>query len=164
MTIIGIISFIAVPRLSRRARAAGGEALKMDLALLQHAVELYVVEHEGKPPDENVAEQLTGYSNNTGTTLSDTKDVGAGIVYGPYLKDVPVMPAGSKKGASRICHTDDPDDLPECGGADHAWWYNSALQVIRPNLPEEDLDDEDKPYNRYGSGGTDTANEEPTTP
>ena len=96
VVIMGVIAAIAIPRLSRGARTAGGSALKSNLAALRNSIELYAAEHDGNYPGATIAAQLTQYSNFTGGTTSVTKT--ATEVYGPYLKDIPPQPVGTNKG------------------------------------------------------------------
>lgn len=149
VVILAIISAIAIPRLSRSSRSAGGAALKQNLAALRSAIELYAAEHNGIYPDANIAAQLTGYSNATGTLRLAIADADQKIVYGPYIKEIPPMPVGDKTGVSGIYVTSDPSALPQQGGANYGWWYNETTLVIRANLSNSARDDDDVPYNTY---------------
>ena len=51
MVIIGAISAIAIPRLTRGASRSGAVALKADLAMFRKAIELYRAEHQGRAPN-----------------------------------------------------------------------------------------------------------------
>ncbi len=146
IVIMGIIAAIAIPRLSRGARTAGGSALKGDLAALRNAIELYAAEHDGNYPGATIANQLTQFSNITGATTSATKNSGTGVVYGPYLKEFPPLPVGTHKGSAavEVVTTGNPP-----GATTNGWWYNSATQVIRANLPNTDVDDDGTAYNTY---------------
>lgn len=147
IVIMGIISAIAIPRLSRGARTAGGSALKGNLATLRNAIELYAAEHDGKYPDAAFVNQLTQFSNAAGTTTSATKT--ATEVYGPYLKEIPPLPVASKKDQTGVHVTTPAGDTPPQGGATDGWWYNSTTQVLRANLPAADVDDDGTAYNTY---------------
>lgn len=147
IVIMGIISAVAIPRLSRGSRTAGASALKSDLATLRNAIELFAAEHDGKYPGTTLANQVTQYSNNTGGTTSATKT--ATEVYGPYLKEMPPMPVGSKKDATGVHVTALAADVPPQGLATDGWWYNSTTLEIRANLPDTDLDDDGVKYNTY---------------
>ncbi len=147
IVIMGIISAIAIPRLSRGARTAGASALKGDLATMRNAIELYAAEHDGKYPDASFAAQLTRFSNATGSVTSATKT--ATEVYGPYIKEIPPLPVGSKKDAVGVHVTTVAADVPPQGLATDGWWYNSVTQVIRANLPAADVDDDGTAYHTY---------------
>lgn len=149
VVIIGIIAAIAIPKMSRGARNAGANTLKMDLSVLRNAIELYAAEHDGKYPSAEIGNELTQYSNFTGTVTSATKNTGNGVVYGPYLNDIPVLPVGSKKGTTAIYFTNTGGELPPQGAAPQGWFWNGTDQVLKANLPPTDLDDDGIPYNSY---------------
>jgi len=148
VVIIGIIAAIAVPKMSRGARSAGMNTLRMDLSLLRNAIELFATEHDNRYPDENIAAQLTQYSNFAGTTMSPVKNAPTGIVYGPYLKDIPATPCGTKKGNSAIRINSVASSLPDGSGAE-GWEYNTIDKVIRVNLANTETDDDGTAYNSY---------------
>jgi len=149
VVIIGIISAIAIPKMSRGARSAGANTLKMDLAVLRNSVELYATEHDGKFPTADVINQLTQYSDFPGTATSATKVVATGIVYGPYLKEIPSMPVGTKKGTQGVATSASTGVLPPQGAAADGWFWNIPDQLFMANLPDTDLDDDDIKYNTY---------------
>jgi general secretion pathway protein G len=126
VVIIGIIGAVAVPRMSRGAQGAAVSALSADLLRLNNAVDFYVIEHDGNKPDATkISAQLTGKTNASG-------DVWAGapgeVAYGPYLRTVPPLPLGDKKGNSLIKTTD---------GAGVGWIWVPAKCIIRPNLKRD---------------------------
>jgi len=141
IVIIGVISAIAIPRLTRGAHNAGSSALKGDLAVLRNAIELYRAEHEGRFPTEaNFVDQMTKYSDITGTSFSTTPDVGNGIVYGPYLKDIPPLPVGENKGDTGVAAAD---------AAGVGWIYTAASGTIKPNTAVGEADQDGVDYNTY---------------
>ncbi len=121
----------------------------MDLSVLRNAIELYTAEHDGKAPTASITQQLTQYSNFAGTGFSVTKDPASGLVYGPYLKEVPPMPVGAKKGETGVHITAVAADVPPQGAVTDGWWYNSATQDLRANLVAGDVDDDGVVYNSY---------------
>ena len=150
VVILAIIAAIAIPRMSRGARGADESALKSDLAVLRNAIDLYKAEHGGNVPTGTAAEvvnKLTLYSDENGNT-SVTKDTSTGKVYGPYLKAVPNLPVGSKKGDATIVVVTGATDTPPAVG-NSGWWYNSTTGEVRANLADTELGDEDKAYNAY---------------
>lgn len=147
VVIMGIIAAVAIPRLSRGARTAGGSALKSNLSVLRNGIEMYAAEHDGKYPDAGIVNQLTQFSNSTGGTTSATKTATA--VYGPYIKDFPPLPVGSKKDATGIHVTTIAADVPPQGLATDGWWYNTVTQTLRANIPDADVDDDGDKYNTY---------------
>ncbi len=123
VVIIGIIGAIAVPRMSRGSRGASVSSLIGDLAVLNKAVDLYAIEHGGSfPRVANITEQLTGQTNDQGNT--PTGVVGE-VVFGPYIRTIPPLPIGAKKGNAGIATAD---------GAGVGWLYAPVRGIIRPNL------------------------------
>ncbi len=126
VVIIGIIAAIAIPRMSRGTAGAADSALSGNLTVLRNAIDLYNTEHGGVfPAVDTISNQLTLYSNDAGTT-SATK-TGA-FIFGPYLRAVPSLPVGAKKGSTGI---DDAD------GAAIGWIYTEATGQIRANTTTE---------------------------
>jgi len=141
LVIIGVIAAIAVPRLTRGATNASATALAANLAALRNAVELYRAEHEGSfPVVANFVNQMTQFSNDTGTAFSATADVANGIVYGPYLKAVPALPVGAEKGSTTVA---------AAAAAGVGWIYTDASGVIVCNTTALELDKDGKAYNLY---------------
>ena len=147
IVIIGIIAMIAVPKLSRAARNAGASALRGNLVEIRHAIELYSAEHEGRYPDNNIVHQLTKYTNRLGDIWSNTK-VPPDCVYGPYLKEIPPLPIGSKRGKSNVATDSVPGSVPT-GAGGQAWWYNTADFVFKANLVSSEVDDDGIAFNTY---------------
>ena len=144
IVIIGIIGAIAIPRLTRGATGAGAAALRADLAHLRNAMELYRAEHEGAYPTsaEAFANQLTLFTKIDGTDADVKVDVASGRVYGPYLRAIPALPVGSKKGANGITET-----LP--GSATEGWVYNVTIGNVTAALPAGETDQDGVPYSNY---------------
>lgn len=123
VTIIGLVGAIAIPRLSRGSEGAAYAALEHDLVVLNQALDLYAVEHQGKYPTAAlVNRQLVELTDVDGNLTNG----GPGqIVYGPYLRRVPSLTVGARKGQSKIATAD---------AADVGWLYDPQNGVIRPNL------------------------------
>ena len=143
IVIIGIIAAIAIPRMSRGAEGANDSALKANLAVLRNAIDLYQTEHEGKYPTGTTStvliDQLTKYSSlahATNATQSST------YIYGPYLRDIPVLPVGANKGDATFNVTG------TVGGA-QGWCYDPATGKLKANLAAGDADKAGKDYNTY---------------
>jgi len=138
IVIIGIIGAIAIPKMSRGAEGATDSALTADLAVLRNAIDLFVTEHEGVIPSAaNIENSLLQYSNKAGDSFSTTKDTTH--YFGPYLRAVPPLPVGAKKGENGISDTD---------GATVGWIYNPATGAIVANTTTE-TDATGKLYNTY---------------
>jgi len=129
VVIIGIIGAIAIPRMSRGAEGAADSALVANLAVLRNAIDLFVTEHEGTiPAAADIENALLQYSNLAADDFG-TKDSAAGRIYGPYLRAIPPLPVGAKKGANGIAAID---------GAGVGWIYTAADGSIRANTTTEE--------------------------
>ncbi len=149
VVIIGIIAAIAVPRMSRGAKGADESSLKGSLAVFRTAIDLYAAEHGGNFPagtSTEVVDKLTTYSDVIGAT-SATKTTTH--IYGPYVKAIPPLPLGTKKGKTGVHVTAVAADLPPQGLATDGWWFNSATGDARANLPDAEVDDTGTKYNAY---------------
>jgi len=127
VVIIGIIAAIAIPKMSKGAAGAADSAVAGDLKLLRQAVDMYNNEHPGYPVDvNNMANQLTQYSNSDGTQLSASKNTGTGIVLGPYIRAIPALPVGpaTLKGTNAI---------GPAATTTNAWFYDAASQSVTVN-------------------------------
>ena len=124
VVIIGVISVIAVPRMTRGATNAGTSSLRADLAVMRQAIELYRAEHDGKLPQVvSFVSQMTSFSNLGGNVFSSEAAPGSGIIYGPYLRAIPPVPVGTKKGNTTV-------GPPPAAGA-VGWVYDQAIGHIR---------------------------------
>ncbi len=137
VAIIAILAAIGIPRMSRGARGATDSALTGDLAVLRNAIDLYSTEHTGTfPTTAAINTQLVQYTDATGGT-SATKD--ATHLYGPYMRSVPVLPVGARKGQSKIAAAD---------ASDVGWIYTETNGDIKANTTTE-ADDAGKLYSAY---------------
>jgi prepilin-type N-terminal cleavage/methylation domain-containing protein len=151
VVIIGIIAAIAIPRMSRGSQGAADSALSGNLSVLRNAIDLYQTEHQNYPASalgdtQAVFErQLTKYTDATGASNANgTKD--ASHTYGPYLRKIPPLPVGSKRGLTSLkvaLDTDVPGASPE------AWIYYHTTGEIKANLVDTETDAKSTPYNTY---------------
>ncbi len=138
VAIVAILAAIGVPRMSRGSRGADDSALGGDLTTLRSAIDLYATEHTGTYPDvDKIADQLTQYSNAAGA-VSDKKTTDC--IYGPYLRAIPPLPVGAKRGQTGIAAADGP----EVG-----WIYDATEGTIHANTPDAEKGDTGKLYNTY---------------
>jgi prepilin-type N-terminal cleavage/methylation domain-containing protein len=138
VAIIAIIAAIGIPRMSRGTRGAGDSALSGNLAVLRNAIDLYKAEHGGTDPNTaSFADQLTKYTDASGST-SDTKT--STCFYGPYIRKIPPLPVGAKKGNNGIADKD---------GEGVGWLYNATTGEIKANTTDSEADDSGKQYNQY---------------
>jgi general secretion pathway protein G len=138
VAIIAILAAIGIPRMSRGAKGASDSALTGDLATLRNAIDLYAAEHTGVfPTSANVNTQLTQYTDINGT-VSATKTTTC--IYGPYMRSIPPLPVGGKKGSSTIA---------DANGVGVGWIYSNTAGTIKANTTDAELDEAGKKYNAY---------------
>ncbi|MDB5294325.1 MAG: putative fimbrial protein [Phycisphaerales bacterium] len=131
VVIIGIIAAIALPRMSRGAAAAGDSALAQNLAILRNAVDLYQTEHGSTfPAAAEISDQLTTYTADDGTGKTAAKT--ATNIYGPYLRKIPPVTVGARKGQTGIGTAD---------GATIGWIYDATAGTVTANVPDATLKD-----------------------
>jgi prepilin-type N-terminal cleavage/methylation domain-containing protein len=153
VVIIGIIAAIAVPRMSRGSQGASDSALGANLAVLRNAIDLYQTEHQAYPATgptytttTDLQRQLTKYTDASGASNgTETKD--AAHPFGPYLRKIPALPVGSKKGLTTIKIAATDTEAP--GTTTEAWIYYPTTGEIKANLPNIELDGKDQAYNTY---------------
>lgn len=138
VVIIAIIGAIAIPRVSRGAAGAADSAVVGNLSVLRTAIDLYQTEHDGAYPSEaNIVDQLTQFTDAAGNTNATKTAV---FIYGPYLRTVPPLPVGSKKGSTGIAAAD---------GAGVGWIYSAADGSIRTNTAVGEVDARGVAYSTY---------------
>ena len=132
VVIIAIIGAIAIPKMSRGAAGAGDSALIQDLSVLRSALDLYQTEHGGTyPTAANMPNALLQYTDANGTISATSTST---CIYGPYLRSVPTLPVGAKKGQNGI------DIAVNSGTATVGWIYNTTAGTIQANTtPEADV-------------------------
>lgn len=137
VVIIGIIGAIAIPRMSRGAEGAADSALTANLATIRSALDLFATEHGGRyPAFGDLPNALIQYSDEAGTGFSATKT--ATHIYGPYLRGVPTLPVGARKGDSNF--------VAAYSAAGGAWVYTASTgQVVANTDPAAAAND---PINR----------------
>lgn len=141
VVIIGILAAIAIPRLSRGASGAGDSALSGNLKILRTAIDLYATEHGGTyPATATFVTQLTQFTDDSGT-VSSTKTSTA--VYGPYLRGVPTLPVGAKKGQNGV------DLVANAATATVGWIYDPTTGTIRANTTAGETDAKGSLYSAY---------------
>src|SRR4051794_6148445 len=128
VVIIGIIAAIAIPRMSRGSAAAADSAVAQNVQVIRSAIDLYQTEHNGVYPTAagavTVSDLLLKFSNLAGDTVSATKDTTNGIIYGPYLRTIPTISVGARKGSNGIATTD---------AAGIGWLYDATTGSLTAN-------------------------------
>ncbi|MDP6543717.1 MAG: prepilin-type N-terminal cleavage/methylation domain-containing protein [Phycisphaerae bacterium] len=138
IVIMGIVAAVAIPRMSRGSAGAADAALSGNLSVLRNAIDMYADEHNGTyPTAANIASQLTLYSSSTGATNATKTTT---YIYGPYLRKVPKLPVGAKKGQSGIA---------AASGDTVGWIYTAASGTIVSNTTASEKDSSDVAYNTY---------------
>jgi prepilin-type N-terminal cleavage/methylation domain-containing protein len=137
VAIIAILAAIGIPRMSRGSAGANDAAVSGNLSVLRNAIDLFSAEHGGAFPTAVAIEtQLTQYTDASGTTNA-TKT--GGYIYGPYLRSIPPLTVGARKGQSGIAAAD---------ANDVGWIYTEASGDIRANTTTE-TDDAGVLYSDY---------------
>lgn len=137
VVVIGLIAAIAIPRMSRGAAGATDASLTGTLAVVRDGIDRYAAEHNGAyPAAATIAAQLTTYTDANGNAQA-TKD--STFIYGPYVRSIPAVPVGAKKGQSGIAAAD---------GAAVGWLYTATTGAITANCTTE-VDASGKTYLSY---------------
>ena len=138
VVIIGVIAAIAIPRMSRGSAGAADAALSGNLAVLRNAIDMYAGEHGGTfPAADTIADQLTLYTSATGATNASSSTT---YIYGPYIRKIPALPVGAKKGQTGIA---------AATGDTIGWIYTAASGTIVSNTTDSEKDAADKKYSDY---------------
>jgi len=138
VAIIAILAAIAIPRMSRGSKGAGDSALAGDLAVLRNAIDIFAAEHGGTyPTAANIANQLTQYTDIDGVAQT-AKD--PNHIYGPYIRKIPPLPVGARKGGTNISDAD---------AAGVGWIYTATTGTIKANCTALETDDTGKKYSDY---------------
>lgn len=126
VAIIAILAAIGIPRMSRGSAGANDAAVKGNLAVLRNAIDLFSAEHGGAfPAAATVNEQLTQYTDVSGA-VSATKTTTH--IYGPYIRSIPPLPVGTRKGSTTIATAD---------AAGVGWIYTEGTGEINANTTTE---------------------------
>jgi prepilin-type N-terminal cleavage/methylation domain-containing protein len=138
VVIIAIIGAIAIPRMSRGAAGAADSALVGSLSVLRSALDLYATEHNGiYPTAANVEAALLTYTDDAGNTNATKTST---YIYGPYLRKLPPLPVGAKKGKFNVATAD---------GVNVGWIYSASSGQITANCAAGEADTRGVDYNTY---------------
>ena len=155
--IITVVAAIAIPRLSRGSRGAADSALSSNLAALRKAIEFFAAEHGGLYPTEGgIVNQLTKYSDVFGDAQA-TKD--ATHIYGPYLRKIPPLPVGIRKGFTGIegdhgtgvglIYDEATGSIAIAVNGGVGWIYDETTGSIRANTLPNEKDESGRLYSDY---------------
>jgi prepilin-type N-terminal cleavage/methylation domain-containing protein len=138
VAIIAILAAIGIPRMSRGSKGANDAALKGDLAVLRNAIDLFSAEHGGEyPTAANIENELTQYTDVLGAVSASKTST---HIYGPYIRTIPPLPVGARKGQNGIAAAD---------ANDVGWIYTQTDGDIRANCIASEVDDANVPYMDY---------------
>lgn len=138
VVIIGIIAAIAIPKMSRGSAGASDSTLVANLKVLRNAIDLFYTEHNNTyPVVGTIVAQLTTYTDDAGAAQAG-KD--ATHIFGPYIREVPKLPVGAKKGSAGIAAAD---------AAGIGWLYDDTTGKITANCTNAETDARGVKYNTY---------------
>jgi prepilin-type N-terminal cleavage/methylation domain-containing protein len=138
IVIMGIVAAVAIPRMGRGSAGAADAAVSGNLAILRNAIDMYAGEHPGTyPATADFEAQVTQYTDVFGATNA-TKT--ATHIYGPYIRKIPPLPVGSRKGNTTVAGN---------SGANTGWKYNPTTGDISANTTGAEVDSSGKLYSDY---------------
>jgi general secretion pathway protein G len=116
--ILGILAALVIPQFTSAAATSRENSIKMDLHRLRVQIEIYIQQHDGKPPTLAEFTQQMTMANAQGQTAA----VGTpGYTLGPYIQTVPVNPNTSTR------------DVGDGDVGTSAWYYNENTGEFRAN-------------------------------
>jgi len=119
--ILGILAGMVIPQFETATLEAREAALKANLVILRKAIELYRVQHYGKPPlgfEKDVVLQLVEKTNRKGAP---------GTKFGPYLR------TGIPRNPINNLNTIKINKLPVKPDDKNGWLYDKESGEIRAN-------------------------------
>jgi len=138
IVIMGVVAAVAIPRMSRGSAGAAEAALSGNLAVMRNALDMYAGEHNGTfPAVGTISNQLLLYSDVSGNTNASKTTT---YIYGPYLRKVPPLPVGAKKGKTGVA---------AAAGDEIGWIYTAASGTIKSNTTDAEKDAAGVAYNTY---------------
>ena len=138
VAIIGILAAIAIPRMSRGSAGAADAALSGNLAVLRNGIDVYAAEHGGTYPTvASIDDQLTTYTDASGNTNATRTTT---YIYGAYVRKIPRLPVGARKGQTGIAAAD---------ANDVGWIYTESSGDIKANTTDSEEDVSGTAYNTY---------------
>src|SRR3954468_18857154 len=112
VVIMAILAATIIPQFTDSTKDAKTSTAKMNLATLRAQIQLYRTQHTGLNPTATLVE-LTQTTDINGLT-------GAGAVYGPYLRQIPVNPFTNLNSVT----TTTADPLATAPAGTGGWIYN----------------------------------------
>lgn len=119
--LLGVLSAVALPMLRAQTNEHRSAALVANLNLIRRSIDMYRVQHENRPPDEDFVVQLTGTTNFDGSP---------GTKYGPYVRNG--IPCNPFNGLDTVAIV---ETLPAFASGDYGWFYVTSTGEFRANVP-----------------------------
>lgn len=117
IVILGALTAIAIPRVTRGSDGADVTAMQADLAVVRNAIEMYRLDHAAYPTLVAFSDSLTLKSDKDGT-------INASGLYGPYLVSIPKQKVGNRQGENAaVAPAAVPPVVEEASGG---WLYDAA--------------------------------------
>jgi general secretion pathway protein G len=134
VVILGILAAIVIPQFTQASSEAKLNSLCSDLQTLRSQIELYKVQHNDTPPDDdpNTFENQMIYTTTIGGTASTSKERTGNYQYGPYLERVPENPFTGSNSIVAWAYS----------GTDGGWAYNETTGEIKA-APDSTSDSDD---------------------
>jgi len=141
--VLAIVAAIAGPRMSSAASAphSASRLLVGQLRSLRTAIDAYAADHYGRWPGGDVTRitrQLTEFSNRLGDVSPSRTER---FRFGPYLKEIPVLPVGTRKGSNTLGLSSQEPDA--------AWMYQPQTGQIWANTWPGESDEMGRDYVTY---------------
>jgi prepilin-type N-terminal cleavage/methylation domain-containing protein len=123
VVIIGVLSAIAVPRITHSATHSEAEAVRASLINVRKAIDMFYAEHgqypgfnptNGTPDGDKFVEQLVNYTDINGRTRAS---YGYPYIYGPYLRAP--FPTNPLKDSNKVAVKATPAAADP--GGEHGW-------------------------------------------
>lgn len=133
VTIIGMISSMAIPRISKGATGASDASLAGNLVVIRKAINFYAAEHNGDFPGPNAVRFVNHMTNFTDAAGNLSPSRSAIFRYGPYLVRIPPCPVGENAGDDRVLI--DPANSPPKANpsSGRGWIYNPVTGEFYAN-------------------------------
>lgn len=126
VVILGILAAIVIPQFTDASTQSKVSSSLTSLQTLRSQIQLYKIQHNDNPPSlATFVAQMETFSDVAGTTAA-AKNTATGIIYGPYVQDVPTNPWS------------DSATLAAADAADVGWVYNETTGDVYLAIAELD--------------------------
>ena len=131
VVILGILAAIVIPQFTDASTQSKVSSCLSSLQSLRSQIELYKIQHNDNPPatgtfaEATFVAQMETYSDASGTTAA-AKNTGTGIIYGPYVQDLPTNP------------WNDSDSVAAADATTVGWVYDNSTGDIYIGIADLD--------------------------